>query len=186
VRGLCYGWSALKNISKLDAVRVFECQHRAVFALDDGRVMHTELLEPCQPLIEAGARIDFEPHVIEPGAAGIEGFALIPVVLLELNDGPRRRMQQQDCVPPIAANLVDFGEFEQRSPPAGAHFSVTDRKRNMRHPLLKAGMKVPLSSHLAVERVLSSEYVVCLTHHLPEALARRGSASHCPTPSPAG
>ena len=47
-----------------------------------------ELFEPCQPLVEGGAGVDFEPHVIEPGAPGIEGFALIPVVLLELDDGP--------------------------------------------------------------------------------------------------
>jgi hypothetical protein len=45
-------------------------------------VAHAELLEPRQPLIEAGPRVDLEPHVIEPGAPGIEDLALIPVVLL--------------------------------------------------------------------------------------------------------
>ena len=96
--------------------------------------MHAEPLEPCQPLMEGGARVDFEPHVIEPGAPGIEGFALIPVVLLELDDGARRRMQQQNAVPPIADDPVDFGQLEQRSPPLGACLGVTDGKRNMRHP----------------------------------------------------
>jgi hypothetical protein len=31
--------------------------------------------------------------VIEPGAPRIEGFTLIPVMLLELDDRPRRRVQ---------------------------------------------------------------------------------------------
>src|SRR6478735_6430088 len=99
---------------ELNAVGVLECQYRTVFGLGDRRMAHAELLEPCQPLVEAGAGVDFEPHVIEPGAPRIEGVALIPVVLLELDDGPRRRMQQQNGVPPVAADPVDFGQLEQR------------------------------------------------------------------------
>ena len=40
--------------------------------------------------------------------------------------------------------------------------------------------------HLDAERVFGREYVVCLAHHLPDCLGGRGSASNCPTPSPAG
>jgi hypothetical protein len=118
---------------KLNAVGILERQHRTVFALGDRRVVHAEFLEPCQPLIEACPRIDLEPHMIEPGAQGIERFALVPFVLLELDDGPRQRVQQQDAVPPIATDPVDFGQLEQRSPPSGARLGVTDGKRNMRH-----------------------------------------------------
>jgi hypothetical protein len=50
--------------------------------------------------------------VIEPGAQGIERLALIPFVLLELDDGPRRRVQQQEAVPPIATDPVDFGQLK--------------------------------------------------------------------------
>jgi len=32
--------------------------------------------------------------VIEPGTPRIEGLALIPITLLELDEGPRRRMQK--------------------------------------------------------------------------------------------
>ena len=61
-----------------------------------GEWVHAELFEPGQPLVEVGTGVDFEPHVIEPGAPRIEGFALIPVVLLEFDDGSRRRVQQQE------------------------------------------------------------------------------------------
>ena len=64
------------------------------------------------------------------GAQGIEGFALIAVVLLEFDDGPRRLVQQQNAVPPITADPVDFGQLEQRRPPSGACLGVTDGKRN--------------------------------------------------------
>jgi hypothetical protein len=73
-----------------------------------------------------------EPHVIEPGAPGIEGLALIAVVLLELDDGSRRRMQEQNRAPPIAANPVEFAELKQRSPPSGARLGVAGGKRNVR------------------------------------------------------
>jgi hypothetical protein len=65
-------------------------------------VIHAELLEPCQPLIEVGAGIDFEPHVVEPGTPRVEGLALIPVMLLELDDGASRRMQEQNAAPLVA------------------------------------------------------------------------------------
>ena len=78
---------------ELNAVGVLERQYRTVFALGDRRVGHAELLEPGQPLVQVGAGVDFEPHVIEPGATRIEGFALIPVMLLKLDDGSRRRVQ---------------------------------------------------------------------------------------------
>jgi hypothetical protein len=118
---------------ELNAVGVLERQYRAVFSLGDRRVSHSELLEPRHPLVEVGPRVDFEPHVIEPGTPGIEGFPLVPVVLLALDDGSRRRMHEQDGVPPIAVDPVDFGQLEQRCPPSGTRLGVTDGKRNMRH-----------------------------------------------------
>ena len=51
---------------ELNAVGVLEGQHRTVLALSDRRVTHTQLLEPCQPLIEA------EPQVIQPSTPRIE------------------------------------------------------------------------------------------------------------------
>ncbi|HXO80014.1 MAG TPA: hypothetical protein VN856_09030 [Mycobacterium sp.] len=56
----------------------------------------------------------------------IEDLALILVVLLELDDGPRRPMYEQNALPPITDGVVDFGELEQRSPPSGTLFGVTD------------------------------------------------------------
>src|SRR5271156_1753021 len=47
---------------------------------------------------------------------------------------------------------------------------------------LKVGIHIPLNSHLDAERVFSPEYVVCLTHHLPDDLRGRGDASNCPHP----
>src|SRR6476619_2909918 len=129
----CSMGGRLEEHFELNAVGVRECQYRTVFGLGDRRVGHVELLEPCQPLVEAGPGVDVEPHVIEPGAQGIEGFALIAVVLLEFDDGPRRRVQQQNAVPPVTADPVDFGQLEQRRPPLGTCLGVTDGKRNMRH-----------------------------------------------------
>jgi hypothetical protein len=94
---------------ELNAIEVFKCQDRAIFAFDDRSVMHAELLEPRQPLIEVSPRVDFEAHVIEPGAAGIEGFTLIAVVLLKLENGPRPRMHEQNSVPPIAGGWRSVG-----------------------------------------------------------------------------
>jgi hypothetical protein len=72
--------------------------------------------------------------VIESRAPGIKGLALVPVMLLALDDGPRRRMHEQNGAPPIADDPVEFGEFEQLSPPSGARVGVTNGKRNVRHP----------------------------------------------------
>ena len=106
----------LEEHLELNAIGILEWQYRSVFALGDRRVVHVELLEPCQPLVKAGSRVDLEPHVIEPGAPGIKGFALIPVVLLELDDGPRRRMQQQDAAPSITDDPVDLRHVEAAQP----------------------------------------------------------------------
>jgi hypothetical protein len=69
--------------------------------------------------------------VIETDVPGIKGFAEIAVVLLKLDDGARRRMQQQDAVPPVAEDPVDFGHVKQSSPPPCACLGVADRKRNV-------------------------------------------------------
>src|SRR6478672_190494 len=92
-----------------------------------------EHLEPSQPVVQVGAGVDFEPHVIEPGATRIEGFALIRVMLLKLDDGARRRVNEQDRAPPIAADPVEFGEAEKIRPPSGARLCVSYGKRNVRH-----------------------------------------------------
>src|SRR5689334_3967343 len=51
---------------ELDIVGVLEYQYRSVFAFDHRRLAHAELLEPRQPLIEAGAHGDLESHVTRP------------------------------------------------------------------------------------------------------------------------
>jgi hypothetical protein len=73
---------------ELNAVGILECQDRTVFVLGDRGVTHTELLEPCQPLIELGPSVDFEPHVIESSAPRIEDLALIPVTQYKTTGGP--------------------------------------------------------------------------------------------------
>ena len=108
---------------------------------------------------------------------GVEGFAVISVVLLEFDDGPRWPMQQQDGVPAIAVNSVDFGQFEQRCPPLGAGGCVTDGNE-MCDTLLKLGMEIALGSHLEATRLFGREYVVCLTHHLPHDLGGWRGASN--------
>ena len=66
---------------ELNAIGILEWKDGSVITLGDRRVVHAELFEPCQPLVEASSRVDLEPHVVEPGAKGIKGFAVIPVVL---------------------------------------------------------------------------------------------------------
>jgi len=46
---------------ELNAVGILECQDRSVFALGYRGVVHAELLKPCQPLVEAGSRVDLDP-----------------------------------------------------------------------------------------------------------------------------
>jgi hypothetical protein len=48
--------------------------------------------------------------------------------------------------------------------------------------LLKVGMEIPLDSPLDAALGLGREYVVRLTHHLPDDLGGRGSASNRPYP----
>src|SRR5690242_14485400 len=111
---------------KLNAVGILECQYRTIFAIGNSRVRDAELLEPCKPLVESGAGVDFEAHVIEPGTPRIEGLALIPVMLLEFDDGSRRLMHQQNRPPSISANPVDLDQVQELRPPSGARLGVTD------------------------------------------------------------
>ena len=166
---------------ELYAVGVLERQHRAIFALGDRRVTHAELLEPCQPLVEAGPGVNFECHVVKAGTPGIEGFALVPVVLLELDDGPRWRMLEQNSVPPVAADPLDFGELEQRSPP-WALTSASRTENEMCDTLLKVVIEIPRNSRLDAARVFRREYVGCLSHHPPDDLGGRFDAPNCPHP----
>src|ERR1700754_1803378 len=48
--------------------------------------------------------------------------------------------------------------------------------------LLKVGMHIPLDSHLDAVRTFGREYLVYLSHHLPDDLGGRGRASNCPHP----
>jgi hypothetical protein len=73
---------------ELNAVGILERQHRAILALSDRGVNYAELLKPCEPLVEFGPLVDFEPHVVDAGTKRIEGLALITVMLLELDDCP--------------------------------------------------------------------------------------------------
>jgi hypothetical protein len=117
---------------ELKPVWVLEREYRTVLELGDGRVTYAELLESSEPLIEVRPRVDFESHVIQPGTSRIEGLALIRVVLLELDDGSRRRMHEQNATPPIARGPVDFGELEYLSPPPGARLGVVNGERDVR------------------------------------------------------
>src|SRR5215207_6208207 len=77
---------------ELDAVRVLEGEHGSVLAIGDRGVRDAEALEVRLPLLERGAVVDLEPHVVEPGSPRIERLALVGVVLLELDDRCRRRV----------------------------------------------------------------------------------------------
>src|ERR1700761_6528052 len=60
--------------------------------------------------------------------------------------------------------------------------SASRTENEMCDTLLKVGIENPLNSHLDAELVFGREYVVCLTHHLPDDLGGRGGASNCADP----
>src|SRR5271169_416564 len=97
---------------------------------------------------------------------------------MRVRDGGCRSTMPCHPSPTTRSNSVSSSSAAHHRALASASWTETE----ICDTLLKVGIENPLDSPLDAEWVFGRECVVCLTHHLPEDLRGRGSASNCADP----